>query len=274
MTRLIVGAVVFGGLFLNNIFAAMVITQQRQYPLNPLYLNALKTAGINCFQVFALRELANMSYTNVFDLNRPDTLNNSWINRLRTAEINHYYKNHMQLEMAAWGPHCRNWIFQYGWCDGVPYDALTDGNGNTIPYGSLGTYNGIAKFVPELDTVQKYSDFLLENYTKPMIKARYEQGVYMFAVDQEDYWKMPQFTGNPQYTLSKFFPFHDYHEYDGLSLAEKEKRMREVVMMFYKKLYEWKNENYPKIILVHSLACSHTNGAMLQSMQDIPWVDW
>ncbi|MBU0716024.1 MAG: carbohydrate binding domain-containing protein, partial [Verrucomicrobia bacterium] len=270
MTKLIVGAVVFGGLFLNNIFAAMVVIPHGQYPLDPRYTNALKTAGINCFLEGASRDVPNMSYTNVFDINMENQAG-------YTVRINHYYKNHMQIQKAAWAPHFPGWIFRNGWSDGVPYDALIDGNGNTLPYGCLSTYDGIAKLVPALDTVQKYCDFYLENYIKPMIKARYEQGVYMFIINQEDYWRYWQFEGNPQYTLSKFFPLHDYHEYDGLSLAEKEKRMREVVMMFYKKLYEWKNDNYPKVILTHSLACGHnngTNGTMLKSMQDIPWVDW
>ncbi|MFH1476778.1 MAG: carbohydrate binding domain-containing protein [Verrucomicrobiota bacterium] len=265
MKKILMGLVLFSGLLLNNVFAATLTTAQWQYPLDSRYVSTLKTAGINSFHMFPDQAVAPswMSYLEVFDINRQNK-----------NVIIDFYKNHMQMQLSLLGPHYKSWVFRWGWCDAVPYDALTDDNGNPIPRGSLDAYNGSIKWVPELDTVQKYSDFLLENYIKPMIKGRYEQGVYIFVVEGEDYWKLPWFVNNPQYTLSKFFPFHDYHEYEGLSLADKEKRMREVVMLFYKKLYEWKNENYPKVILIHSLAFTHSNEKMLESIRDIPWVDW
>ncbi|MBU0715920.1 MAG: hypothetical protein KJ964_11240, partial [Verrucomicrobia bacterium] len=268
MKKILMELILFSGLLLNNVFAAIVTTAQWQYPLDARYANALKAAGINCFHRFPDQAVMPcwMSCLEVFDINRQNK-----------NVIIDFYKNHMQMQLCLWAPHYRNWVFRWGWCDAVPYDALTDGDGNPISSG--GPYSGcltndVIKWVPELDTVQKYSDWFLENYTKPMIKGRYEQGVHIFIIDSEDYWRMPQFTGNPQYTLSKFFPFHDYHEYEGLTFAEKEQRMREVVMIFYKKLYEWKNENYPKIILSHSLAFTHSNEKMLESIRDIPWVDW
>ncbi|MFH1476957.1 MAG: hypothetical protein ABIH24_05640 [Verrucomicrobiota bacterium] len=268
MKKILMGLVLFGELLLNNVFAAMVTTHSRQHPLDPRYVSALKAVGINGFHCCPDQKATPywMSYKETFDINRQSA-----------KEIADCYKNHMQMQLCLLAPHFKSWVFRWGWCDAVPYDALTDNDGNPIPHGSLNAYYGAIKWVPELDTVQKYSDFLLENYLKPMIKGCYEQGIYIFAVESEDYWKLPWFVGNPRYTLSKFFPLHDYHEYEGLSLEEKEKRMREVVMLFYKKLYEWKNENYPKVILIHSLAFTHTsgtNGTMLQSIQDIPWVDW
>ncbi|MBU0714994.1 MAG: carbohydrate binding domain-containing protein [Verrucomicrobia bacterium] len=298
IVKMMIGLTVLGGLLGNN-GAAMVTTM---YPFNddPRYINALKGMGVNSFQLYMSDEyLYRMSITNTYNC---DAYSNIVIK---------CYKNHMQVQAGALPtPHIRGWTLSGGpattnynpgvriddpdpyypyapgitppvyvpptittnparaqWCKMAPYDSFM--------YDDSGIM--VTNLASELDTIQEYCDFWLEKFMKPLIQTKYKQGIYIFMVGQEDYWLESSYINNPAYTLSQFFPLHDYHEFAGLSLAEKEKRMRETIENTYRKLYEWKNENYPKIILMHSFTyslTSGTDGTMMKALRDIPWVDW
>ncbi|MBU0714998.1 MAG: carbohydrate binding domain-containing protein [Verrucomicrobia bacterium] len=298
--KMTAGFVIWGG-FLVNGGVAMVSLMHSGGDVGTAYVNSLKELGVNSFQIYMSWEYPN--HMSMADTYSCDMYSNSVIS---------CYKNHMQVQAGALPtPHLRGWTLSGGpaktnynpgvrvddpdpyypyppgvtppvyvppstnitpavpqWCAMMPYDSLM--------YDAAGIV--ATNLAPELDTIQEYCDFWLEKFMKPLIKSRYEkQGIYIFMVGQEDYWRVPGYSGNPQYALDRLFPLHDYHEFAGMSLAEKEQRTRETVEQAYRKLYEWKNENYPKIILVHSLAYTTPNfptNDMLTSLQEFPWVDW
>ncbi|MFH1476616.1 MAG: hypothetical protein ABIH24_03870, partial [Verrucomicrobiota bacterium] len=265
--KMIIGLIILGGLLGNN-GAAMVTTM---YPGNddPRYINALKGMGVHAFNVY-------MGWEIICSQSYHETYNESTSGY--TPIVIKCYKNHMQVHAGNLPtPHIRGWTLSGGpattnYNPGVPVDdpdpyypyapyapgvtppvyvppSITTNPASPqychmAPYDSL-MYDasGImaTNLVPELDTIQEYCDFWLEKFMKPLIQAKYKQGIYIFMVGQEDYWYVPEFVGNPANTLSKFFPLHDYHEFAGMSLEQKEKRVRETIEQTYRKLYEWKN---------------------------------
>ncbi|MFH1476479.1 MAG: hypothetical protein ABIH24_03160, partial [Verrucomicrobiota bacterium] len=207
--------------------------------LDPRYLASLKDRGIRFFQRHIFYEISWMRYDEVY--------NSSIAENCRLADI---YKNHMQSSMRLSAAYFRG---------AMPIGAFKyDNKGNRIG------------LIDELNTVQAYCDFWLENYLKPMLKSRYEQGIYLFGLEAENYWRIY----DTPTTLARIFPYHDFHEFAGLSDEVKLARIRAIIEDTHKKLYDWKNENYPKMVFAIFWAYHHTTANMLKSVQDIPWVDW
>ncbi|MBU0714333.1 MAG: hypothetical protein KJ964_03120, partial [Verrucomicrobia bacterium] len=243
---ILIAALLFGMLFQT----AFGIVSAQQLDFDPRYLANLKDMGIRFFQRQVVREIPSMRYDEAYNISHA---NQAEFPAERLADI---YKNHMQLTIRF------NDIYHKGWGRG----------GSSTPIGALKYDNkgNITGVIDELNTVQAYCDFWLENYMKPMLKSRYEQGIYLFGVAAESYWLIY----DTQVNLTKLFPYHDFHEFEGLSDAAKEVRIRAIVEDTHKRLYEWKNENYPKMIFSIAWAYTHSTENMLKCVRDIPWVDW
>ncbi|MFH1477166.1 MAG: hypothetical protein ABIH24_06730, partial [Verrucomicrobiota bacterium] len=147
---MLIAALLFGAL-LQTSFG---IVSAYKINLDPGYLASLQDRGIRFFQSILKYEIPGMRYD--------ETYNSSHAQGLCLTDI---YKNHMQLAIRF------SDIYHKGWGRG----------GSSTPIGALkyDDKGNIIGVIDELNTVQAYCDFWLENYMKPMLKSRYEQGIYI-----------------------------------------------------------------------------------------------
>lgn len=101
----------------------------------------------------------------------------------------------------------------------------------------------------------EFREVWLENYAKPLVRWAYESGIYLIDLGLESY---PVEDGVPESKVTSVRNFYPYDDTTG-DLLKTAADVKWRINDSYRKLMEWKNRYYPKVIIIFSMHTGFDN---------------